>query len=75
MRQLRKLKARGNLLERAVVQRELAGLCASRQVKARVHHELGCRLRVGRWPVLFGFDGEVHIASIEEVQKRDERTY
>ncbi|MFM7972007.1 MAG: type II toxin-antitoxin system RelE family toxin, partial [Betaproteobacteria bacterium] len=50
-------------------------LSASRQVKALVGHEYGYRLRVGRWRVLFDFDGEVHIVSIEEVRKRDERTY
>ncbi|MEY2729262.1 MAG: type II toxin-antitoxin system RelE family toxin [Betaproteobacteria bacterium] len=75
LRQLRKLQAGDNLLVRTAVQRELADLSASRQVKALVGHEYGYRLRVGRWRVLFDFDGEVHIVSIEEVRKRDERTY
>lgn len=75
LRQLRKLQAGDNLLVRTAVQRELADLIASRQVKALVGHEYGYRLRVGRWRVLFDFDGEVHIVSIEEVRKRDERTY
>lgn len=75
LRQLRKLEARDNLLVRAVVQRELADLSVSRQVKALVGHEYGYRLKVGRWRVLFDFDGEVHIVSVEEVRKRDERTY
>jgi mRNA interferase RelE/StbE len=75
LRQLRKLQAGDNLLVRTAVQRELADLSASRQVKALVGHEYGHRLRVGRWRVLFDFDGEVHIVSIEEVRKRDERTY
>jgi mRNA interferase RelE/StbE len=30
---------------------------------------------VGSYRVLFNFDGAVHIISIEEVRKRDERTY
>ncbi len=75
LRQLRKLQAGDNLLVRTAVQRELADLSTSRQVKALVGHEYGYRLRVGRWRVLFDFDGEVHIVSIEEVRKRDERTY
>ncbi|MEY2592922.1 MAG: hypothetical protein RI972_611 [Pseudomonadota bacterium] len=75
LRQLRKLQAGDNLLVRTAVQRELADLSASRQVKALVGHEYGYRLRVGRWRVLFDFDGDVHIVSIEEVRKRDERTY
>lgn len=75
LRQLRELQAGDNLLVRTAVQRELADLSASRQVKALVGHEYGYRLRVGRWRVLFDFDGEVHIVSIEEVRKRDERTY
>ena len=75
LRQLRKLQAGDNLLVRTAVQRELADLSASRQVKALVSHEYGYRLRVGRWRVLFDFDGDVHIVSIEEVRKRDERTY
>lgn len=75
LRQLRKLQAGDNLLVRTAVQRELADLSASRQVKALVGHAYGYRLRVGRWRVLFDFDGKVHIVSIEEVRKRDERTY
>jgi len=75
LRQLSKRQAGDNLLVRTAVQRELADLSASRQVKALVGHEYGYRLRVGRWRVLFDFDGEVHIVSIEEVRKRDERTY
>ncbi len=33
------------------------------------------RLRVGIYRVFFNFDGGVKIISIEEVKKRDERTY
>ena len=35
----------------------------------------GYRLRVGNYRVFFDFDGAVRIVSIEEVKKRDERTY
>lgn len=75
LRQLRKLGTRDNAQVRAAVQTELSDLNASRHVKALVGHAYGYRLRVGRWRVLFDFDGEVHIVSIEEVRKRDERTY
>jgi mRNA interferase RelE/StbE len=32
-------------------------------------------LRVGSYRVFFDYDGGVRIVSIEEVRKRDERTY
>lgn len=44
-------------------------------VKALVQHHYGYRLRVGNYRVLFDWDGSVKIVSIEEVKKRDERTY
>ena len=44
-------------------------------VKALTHHEFGYRLRVGNYRVLFDWDGAVKIVSIQEVRKRDERTY
>ena len=33
------------------------------------------RLRIGNYRILFNFDDVVKIISIEEVKKRDERTY
>jgi len=44
-------------------------------VKALVNHKYQYRLRVGGYIVFFNFDGNIHIVSIEEVKKRDERTY
>lgn len=45
-------------------------------VKALVNHRYGYRLRVGNYRVLFDFEGGAAcIVSIEEVRKRDERTY
>lgn len=44
-------------------------------VKRLVNHEYSYRLRVGNYRVIFEFDGDVHIISIEEVKKRDESTY
>ena len=44
-------------------------------IKALVGHEYGYRLRVGKYRVLFDWDGTVKVISIQEVKKRDERTY
>jgi mRNA interferase RelE/StbE len=44
-------------------------------VKSLTNHRCGYRLRVGRYRVLFDYDGEVRIVEIQEVKKRDERTY
>ncbi|WP_459947813.1 type II toxin-antitoxin system RelE family toxin, partial [Desulfocastanea catecholica] len=44
-------------------------------VKALTNHRYGYRLRVGHYRVLFDYDGEVGIVEIQEVKKRDERTY
>ena len=44
-------------------------------IKALTQHEYGYRLRVGNYRVLFDWDGSVKIVSIQEVKKRDARTY
>ena len=44
-------------------------------VKALLNHDYGYRLRVGDYRVLFDVQETVEIISIEEVKKRDERTY
>lgn len=46
-----------------------------RNVKALTNHEHGYRLRVGRYRVLFDVQSTVQIIEIQEVKKRDERTY
>jgi mRNA-degrading endonuclease RelE of RelBE toxin-antitoxin system len=45
------------------------------EVKALKNHRYGYRLRVGNYRVLFDFDGTITVVSIQEVRKRDERTY
>jgi mRNA-degrading endonuclease RelE of RelBE toxin-antitoxin system len=60
---------------RFTVSTELLDLSKARNVKALTNHEYGYRLRVGNYRVFFDFDGAVRIVSIEEVRKRDERTY
>ena len=44
-------------------------------VKKLTNSEFDYRLRVGNYRVLFNFNGEVKIVSIEGVKKRDEHTY
>jgi len=45
-------------------------------IKALSNHRYAYRLRVADWRVFFDLiDGEPTILSIEEVKKRDERTY
>lgn len=75
LRQLRKLPGQASAEIRAAVSSELADLAQARNVTALVKHAYGYRLRVGRYRVFFDFDGAVRIVSIEEVRKRDERTY
>jgi len=44
-------------------------------VKALTNHQYDYRLRVGNCRVLFNCEMEIRIVEIEEVKKRDERTY
>jgi mRNA interferase RelE/StbE len=75
LRQLRKIDARAGKQIRDAVSTELVDLAKARNVKALTNHEYGFRLRVGSYRVFFDYDGGVQIVSIEEVRKRDERTY
>jgi mRNA-degrading endonuclease RelE of RelBE toxin-antitoxin system len=73
-RQLRKLQSKDH---RVIVAEcyKLSDMPNCANVKALVSHEYEYRLRVGNFRVLFNFDDVVRIVSIEEVRKRDERTY
>ena len=75
LKQLRKVDAQANKQIRTAVTVELADLTKAWNVKSLKDHEYGYRLRVGSYRVLFDFDGIVRIVSIEEIRKRDERTY
>ena len=75
LRQLRRIDAQAGKQIRTAVTAELADLTKARNVKALTNHEYGYRLRVGSYRVFFEFDGTVHVVTIEEVRKRDERTY
>lgn len=53
----------------------LANFPECQDVKALRNHEYSYRLRVGDFRVFFEFDGKIRIVSVEEVRKRNERTY
>ena len=73
-KQLRKLPQADSKVVRSECDK-LAGMPNCSGVKALVDHEHQYRLRVGNYRVFFNFDGAVRIVTIEEVKKRDERTY
>lgn len=60
---------------RDAVQDKLPHFPACSGVKALVNHAHGYRLRVGNYRVLFDFEGSIKLVRIEEVGKRNERTY
>lgn len=73
-KQLRKLD---KLQQRAIVEAvgALHAMPQCQNVKALNNHTYGYRLRVGNHRVLFDWDGRIRIVEIQEVRKRDERTY
>ncbi|MDR2507965.1 MAG: type II toxin-antitoxin system RelE/ParE family toxin [Candidatus Accumulibacter sp.] len=73
-KQLRKLQPSDSKTVRGECNK-LANMPDCTNVKALVNHEHQYRLRVGNFRVFFDFDGAARIVSIEEVKKRDERTY
>lgn len=73
-KQLKKLQPEDSKTVYRAVQ-ELLNFPECRNVKSLTNHQYDFRLRVGRYRVLFDYDGEVKIVSIEEVLKRDENTY
>ncbi|MEI2416200.1 type II toxin-antitoxin system RelE/ParE family toxin [Orrella sp. JC864] len=73
-KQLRKLDRQHQVAVRDGV-KALEAMPACQNVKALTDHEYGYRLRVGNYRVLFSWDGAIQVVEIEEVRKRDERTY
>ena len=53
----------------------LTGMPDTGNVKALIGHDYAYRLRVGNYRVMFDWDGAIKVVSIQEVKKRDERTY
>lgn len=75
-RQLLKLDKPAQAMIRDEVRDKLGVFPACTGVKALVKHTYGYRLRVGSYRVLFDFlGGAARIVCIEEVSKRNERTY
>jgi mRNA-degrading endonuclease RelE of RelBE toxin-antitoxin system len=74
IKQARKLDPK-HAAQISVAVKALATMPNCQNVKALTNHEHEYRLRVGNYRVFFNFDGAVRIVTIEEVKKRDERTY
>jgi len=76
--QLKALKQLRKIPDNKVIRNKVDELCnmpSCINIKALRNHEYQYRLRFGNNRVFFNFDGIVRIVSIEEVKKRDERTY
>ena len=74
-RQLRKLPVADQKRITAAVTEKLEQFPQCSDVKALVNHRCGYRLRVGNFRVFFDFDGGIRVALVQEVKKRDSRTY
>jgi len=74
-RQLKKLKDRATIkrILDAVERLELEP--SNLDIKALSGHEYSHRLRVGNYRVLLNIDEVIEVAFVEEVKKRDDRTY
>lgn len=73
-KQLRKLDCQQQVVIRDGVGTLLA-MPTCQNVKSLINHRYGYRLRVANYLVLFNWDGSIKVVEIEEVRKRDERTY
>lgn len=75
MKQLKKLGDKTIQVRILAATAELAAFPAVAHVKALTDHQYGYRLRVGNYRVFFSALTAISIIRIEEVKKRDERTY
>ena len=74
-KQLRKLPTNAQVDIRDVVQEKLSVFPQCTGIKRLTNHDYPYRLRVGNYRVFFEFDGGVKLVHIDEVKKRNERTY
>ncbi len=74
LRQLRKINQQDNKRIRNAVN-ELENMPNCRNVKSLTNHKYSYRIKIGAYRVFFEFDGAIHIVEIQEVKKRNERTY
>lgn len=75
---LKQLKKLGNKPAQARIlsaTAELARFPDVANVKTLINHQYGYRLRVGDYRVFFNVAADIQVVLIEEVKKRDERTY
>jgi len=75
LKQLTKLKDQQARKRITLAVRALSEFPEVSGVKALRNHQYGYRLRVGNYRVLFDVLDHARVVSIEEVKKRDERTY
>ena len=75
LKQLTKLKDRQARKRIVLAVGALSGFPDVHGVKTLKNYQYGYRLRVGNYRVLFDVLDHARIISIEEVKKRDERTY
>ena len=73
LKQLKRIPEKAVIIEKC---EELTHFPHCANVKALVNHRYPFRFRVGRYRVFFQLLGEtLSVVSVEEVKKRDERTY
>lgn len=74
---IKQLKKIDNNQQKKIVNevRQLANWPDCKNVKALENHNYDYRLRVGKYRVFFNVETSLKITRIEEVKKRDERTY
>ncbi|MBT4262899.1 MAG: type II toxin-antitoxin system RelE/ParE family toxin [Deltaproteobacteria bacterium] len=77
LRALKQLKKIDKNQQKKIVQgaRQLTEWPKCRNIKALENHKYDYRLRVGRYRVFFNIEAELRITRIEEVKKRDGRSY
>ena len=74
-RQLAKVRPRGLQLRLVDAVGRLSAFPSVPGLERLVDHRFGFRLRVGAWRVLLDVETERHLVLVQEVRKRDERTY
>ncbi|BFQ92388.1 type II toxin-antitoxin system RelE family toxin [Gallibacterium anatis] len=73
LKQLRRIPERATIIAKCEALKQFPH-CVN--IKTLINHQYPYRLRVGRYRVFFQLVGDaLSVISIEEVKKRDERTY
>lgn len=77
LRALKQLKKIDRVQQKKIVRsaRQLTDWPTCRNIKALENHKYEYRFRIGRYRVFFNVETELKITRIEEVKKRDGRTY